>query len=230
MRDTQKQRLYDAENRLPRGREYPTMREAQRRVDAIVGSEWWKRNAVNGGWKTHVHVEDGRGRRRALSYGGSIALPKWARCERVILHELAHEAMPRGERHGPNFARTLHGMFRRFMGREVADAFLVECAARGVKIAGKRLPRSRVTEEHREAAAKTRAVRRAHRDAGRFERALDDAAESARNTGDRVTVELHPGIGWMWGTLPEPLPIATAWGAKRCKAVVEPDGTVHLRR
>src|SRR5688500_7785550 len=103
MRDSQRQRCYDAENQIGDGRAYPTVGECQRRVDAIVGSKWWREHAHRGvyGPRSKVTVHDGRGHRNATSYGGTVALPKWARNDRVILHELAHEALPRGERHGP---------------------------------------------------------------------------------------------------------------------------------
>jgi hypothetical protein len=38
-----------------------------------------------------VRVDHGGGRRSAYSYGGEIALPKWARQPVVVLHEMAHE-------------------------------------------------------------------------------------------------------------------------------------------
>lgn len=227
-RDQQRQRVYDAENALPsNGREYPTVADCKRRVNQIVNSAWWKK-------RTHkrrrlVSVHDGRGHRRAVSYGGTIALPKWARNDRVILHELAHEACPRGEKHGSQFARTYYDMVRRFWSVEMAERLLVEYAARGVKVDGKRLPRSKVTVEVREAVAKERTRRAVMRKWNSFETALEDAKTSALNVALRVTVFLEPGCGWMYGHLPNELPLEVAWGRARCKAVVTPEGEVHLR-
>lgn len=70
-------------------------------------------------------VKDGRGRRRAASFGGAVALPRWARHAGVVLHELAHEMCP-GEKHGPVFVRVYIDLAVRHMGE---DAGRLEAAA-----------------------------------------------------------------------------------------------------
>ena len=71
-------------------------------------------------------VEDGRGRRCAYSYGGRIALPKWARQPVVVAHEMAHEIT--GVLHG-NWRIASHG--REFLG--VQMYLLVEFAGQDIK-------------------------------------------------------------------------------------------------
>jgi len=43
-----------------------------------------------------VEVKDGRGRRKACAYRNSrtISLPRWARCEWVVIHECSHLLTP----------------------------------------------------------------------------------------------------------------------------------------
>lgn len=83
-------------------------------------------------------VKDGRGRRRAASFGGAIALPRWARHAGVVLHELAHEMCP-GDKHGPVFVRTYIDLAVRHMGE---DADLLEAAAKEARVAFVPRPRT----------------------------------------------------------------------------------------
>ena len=59
-------------------------------------------------WKKEIKLHDGRGHKNAISYGGCIALPKWARQTIIVLHELAHElsSFYCEEPHGPKFVST----------------------------------------------------------------------------------------------------------------------------
>lgn len=61
-----------------------------------------------------VRVDHGGGRRCAYSYGGKIALPKWARQPVVVLHEMAHEVHRFLGRTG---REAIHG--REFLGIEM---------------------------------------------------------------------------------------------------------------
>jgi putative metallohydrolase (TIGR04338 family) len=65
-----------------------------------------------------------------------VALPRWGRSERVILHELAHHATPRYcAAHGPEYARTFLDLVRHFMGREVAQQLEEAFESHRVKVA-----------------------------------------------------------------------------------------------
>jgi len=64
--------------------------------------------------KPVVHVLDGRGRSSACAYADVIKLPCWARCERVILHELSHIIQTENPGHGRQFARIFLDITKRF--------------------------------------------------------------------------------------------------------------------
>lgn len=95
-RDVQKSKIYSAEMVLldkgigvtPRfGRAFGDIEEVQAYVDHLLGSVWWQRRST----VRTVRVGNGAGKRNALSYGGRIEIPRWARTEGVVLHEMAHE-------------------------------------------------------------------------------------------------------------------------------------------
>lgn len=66
-------------------------------------------------------IHDGRGHRNAVSYGGCIALPRWARTRPVVLHEMAHELVKGNDlaSHGPEFVGTYIALLHRFHGCSV---------------------------------------------------------------------------------------------------------------
>lgn len=151
-RDSQRQRLYDAEDWAglvsrdgspPKyGRSFGTVPECQAYVDAILAKRWFKAAYT----AQEVEVKPGFGHRRATgfrfdAYGGTIQLPRWSRHEGVILHELAHVVV--GNRlvawHGREFAKVYHHLVSRVMGEEAADALLLGSIRYNVRI-GKRRP------------------------------------------------------------------------------------------
>ena len=85
--------------------------DCQRYVDRIVGSDWWSsRSAIR-----RVPVDDGRGRRGAWArWDGKIVLPRWARTESTILHELAHHLAGLDANHGPKWRAAYVALTRRF--------------------------------------------------------------------------------------------------------------------
>lgn len=142
-RDHQREKLYTAE-RLAFApfigskavRRYETVAECQRRVDAIMGSETAKNIACRFGSTEAprpVKVDDGAGCRFAGSYGGTIKLPRHARIEWVILHELAHELTPRIVSHQWPFAATYLALVSRFLGTAAERALRAAFRAHGVK-------------------------------------------------------------------------------------------------
>lgn len=136
-RDTQRSKLYRAERVLdPFATPLPTVQDVERYVKRIEASKRVQRKLSvrkymslkqgSLGKVRGIRVHDGRGHRRAVSYGGTIAIPKWARKDWVVLHELAHEFTPRSERtggaHGWEFAAAFLYLVRLFMGKEAHDA------------------------------------------------------------------------------------------------------------
>ena len=90
-------------------------------VEKINMSDWWKKH--NYFYSIPVEVLDGRGRRKACAIGMRvIKLPKWARYESVILHELTHLVIHSRfgymvAAHGTEFAKMLLLMVHHFMGQ-----------------------------------------------------------------------------------------------------------------
>lgn len=128
MRDTQRKRLYDAEREAiwDMGRKLPQVEECERYVARVLASKWWMDRCP----VRCIQIKDGRGCRWATMRGRVIVLPKWARKELVVLHELGHVLTYQGARtasHGREFAAAYLGLVQRFMGgmaaRELKAAF-----------------------------------------------------------------------------------------------------------
>lgn len=122
-RDSQRSKLFQAENCLPLVNHLPTVPAIQSYVNKILHSRWWKNRFT----VTTIKVEDGRGRRTAAAwhthFAGIIAMPRWSRYELVILHELAHIATPENcASHGREFARNFVDLVTRRMGNDTAKA------------------------------------------------------------------------------------------------------------
>ena len=131
-----------------------TIDECQKFVKKVIARSYVTRNYE---WKHgNILVLDGRGRRSACAtyrYGRYvICLPKWARNEFVILHEIAHH-LTMGEReyaHDSYFATCLLDLVRNVLGRE--DALTLQAAFhfKSVKVRGKngavkaRCPKERI--------------------------------------------------------------------------------------
>lgn len=167
--DTQRSKVYKAERaalaQLDQ-RKYPTVKDLERRVREIMGSATARKIRDEFGLrrKTQVSVGDGRGRRAASSYGGEIRMPRWARTDWVLLHELAHELAPRSVHHHWPFAHAYLKLVSRFMGTEAAEAAKALKASfreHKVRFAPKR--KRNLTEEQRQELrdrlAKARAAR-----------------------------------------------------------------------
>ena len=109
-RDSQRSKLYSAEYVI-HGQEFADMAAVHAYVEKINMSDWWKKH--NYFYSIPVEVLDGRGRRKACAIGMRvIKLPKWARYESVILHELTHLVIHSRfgymvAAHGTEFAKML---------------------------------------------------------------------------------------------------------------------------
>jgi len=164
-RDTQRSKLYKAES-VVHGRDLVGVADMQRYVDELVKRAWFKRR-----WPdvTDIQVRDGRGRRRAGASPANryITMPKWARYEEVVLHEVAHIVTDvqygmRPAFHGWQFASNLIELVRYSMGKPEADMMKGSFRSSGVRFAKpkKRVP---LTDEQKVAATQRLAAARAAR-------------------------------------------------------------------
>ena len=124
-RDSQRARLYRAEGEVDAGRKLPTVERMQAWVDGLVRADWFV-----GRWGERAFdVRPGFGHRRATANAdGVLQMPKWARTELVLLHEVAHCLAPSTcAAHGPEYAGVLLSLARRGMGpgpaQSLEDAF-----------------------------------------------------------------------------------------------------------
>jgi len=127
-RDSQRARLYRAEGEVDAGRRLPTVERMQAWVDGLVATGWF---VARWGARS-FEVRPGFGHRRATAdENGVLQMPKWARSELVLLHEVAHCLTPvTFAGHGPEYAGVLLTLARRGMGPGTAqlleDAFARE--------------------------------------------------------------------------------------------------------
>lgn len=119
-RDTQRARLYRAEFEIDPGRRLPTVEKLQAYVDALTRADWFTAR-----WPDRAfEVRPGFGHRKATAdVNGVLQMPKWARSEMVLLHEVAHCLTPwTFAAHGPEYAGVLLSLVRRSMGPSPAQA------------------------------------------------------------------------------------------------------------
>lgn len=124
-RDSQRARLYRAEDEVGQGRRLPTVEKLQAYVDDLAASDWfhsrWGRRTFD--------VRPGHGHRRATAApNGVLQLPRWARTDVVVLHEVAHCLTPvQYAAHGPEYAGILLSLVRRAVdpgtAQRLEDAF-----------------------------------------------------------------------------------------------------------
>lgn len=119
-RDSQRARLYRAEGEVDAGRRLPTVVRMQAWVDGLVATDWFRAR-----WGDRAfEVRPGFGHRRATAdQHGVLQMPKWARTELVLLHEVAHcLTPPTCAAHGSEYAGILVALARRGMGPATAQA------------------------------------------------------------------------------------------------------------
>lgn len=129
--------------------------ECQAYYDELLRSTWWKHR-----WPhiKKVRIKDGRGTRKArgslkidffAEQSGSmeftirstasalINLPRWARREWVMLHELAHSVTPDSlPAHGPDFAANYLTLIHHKLGRDAEQQLLDAFIEHRVRVAG----------------------------------------------------------------------------------------------
>lgn len=135
MPDPQKNKVYKAETILPDGKRFSEVPEVQAYVDRLLGERWFRK--LWPGWK-RIEVRDGRRRRRAASFGSMIKMPRWSRCEKYVLHEIAHSVTAHREHHGPEFCRNMIRLVEGVYGRHTAMLFEGALRGREAKVAPER--------------------------------------------------------------------------------------------
>jgi putative metallohydrolase (TIGR04338 family) len=128
-RDNQRTKVYEAENTLsPVSRVFITVDEMQVFINNVIGSARFKnRFKLN----KPIRVSDGRGRRRACCanfyYEYRLKMPKWARTDYILLHELAHAITEdKYAWHGPEFCANYLYLIQNFMEHNEAYTLLVD--------------------------------------------------------------------------------------------------------
>lgn len=148
-RDSQRQKLYDAENEAfpAKGKMLVgdgSMGDLDRRVRQIVGSRRWQDLADRAGMpadcaaREAVVTHDGSGCGSAFERAHQITMPRWARTEIVLLHELAHVLAPRSVRHHWPFARLFLDLVSTFSSHSNMLLLRESFRKHGVRYAPKR--------------------------------------------------------------------------------------------
>ncbi len=134
-RDSQRSRVYAAEKAaFSEWAARLTLEQCEAYVAKVWARVWDADFPTSNRGSQPPTVKDGRGTRRALSYGGTIGLPRWARKEWVILHELAHELTARKfAGHGPEYVACYLQLVEIFLGFEQREKLGAEFLKRRVK-------------------------------------------------------------------------------------------------
>lgn len=162
-RDSQREKLYRAERAVRDehgGKQFESVEEMQAYIDNLLRQEWFNRT-----WPHVIHrvtVHSGAGNRRATCshcWGGynrcpEIKMPRWARCEQILLHELAHALTPVGAAaHGWEFAQAMLRLVKNRIGKEAEKALRLSFRKHRVRMKPKR---SRPMSEEQKAALRER--------------------------------------------------------------------------
>lgn len=126
-RDSQRQRAYAAERAAFSGmfyaREAPnafqTFQDVLRYVRRVERSATWEKMLALTGRQRVESLDVRRGKSNWKATGGKrkLVLPQWAWTVPIILHEMAHAAVP-GARHNWPWAQVYLRLVRRFIGAE----------------------------------------------------------------------------------------------------------------
>jgi len=153
-RDNQRTRLYKAESviRKSQSDKYAkyldgSIPSCQEYVNALLKTAWLSRR-----WMVkYVQVKSGKGARGGIN---GMSLGKWARCEAVILHELAHNLVPRScptaSAHGPEFAGVFHYLVQQVMGKEEALKLKASFKENKVRMNRKAIPSPQFISERKQ--------------------------------------------------------------------------------
>lgn len=167
MRDSQRQKVYDSEEPVDRGCTFVSVDECQAYVDRVLARKRLQRKFPRLPKKIVVH--HGGGNRRATAYQDlgqrMIKLPRWARSEMVILHEVAHHVADSsdGQRWGHNwkFCQVYLVLLREMMGVGTERALRDQFRVRRVRYTEPRPKRVMSAEQREMAAGRLAAAREA---------------------------------------------------------------------
>ena len=123
-RDSQRQRLYDAENDCFGRSSYYVgdLGECREFVNKVWTSSWTTKHYRIVAVTFPPDVTDGRGARRAYGSRRRISLPLWTRSKWIILHEIAHGLMIGFvAAHGREFAACYLALVQHFLGKDDAE-------------------------------------------------------------------------------------------------------------
>jgi len=132
-RDSQRQKLYDAERQAFGGSMgYPRIQDCQAVVDMICKSRFWKsllrRNGKNWLIEERIHCAPVKKGAHTACWNESdryIHLPDTSFLKWIVIHELAHAATTsKAAAHGPEYARTYLQLVKRFMGQRPYERLL----------------------------------------------------------------------------------------------------------
>lgn len=166
-RDTQRQRVYDAERAIQDVTGSMSIAECQALVDRVLASKYIVQRfdrIRTGRIPARVTVEAGRNGGLAYPQFGVIRLGRWARQPVVVLHELAHVIVGINSRtaaHGWQFTECMLVLVRRFVGPEAHDTLRESYRSHGVRFTKPRARRVLTDEQRAVAIANLAAARKA---------------------------------------------------------------------
>lgn len=170
-RDSQRSKLYRAESLAKiRGQEFPEVVDVEAYLTKCFSHRWFHRHYPE---IRFFDVRDGRRRRAAGGRGVGATcrlwLPRWARSEGVILHELAHgvaditcdyqnndDMAP----HGWQFAEIFLDLVRHFMGAAAGERLRKSFRANRVRYYPPKKGRKMTPEQRAAACERLAAARR----------------------------------------------------------------------
>lgn len=123
IRDSQRSRLYQAEQTGYPYYTHASFEEGQARVDEIVRSSFYRKLAkrIVGSRPRDIILQPSRSVLTARSLGGVIRIHKDRLTDRLIIHELAHEILPDFVQHHWPFAQVYAMLLERFVSDVAAD-------------------------------------------------------------------------------------------------------------
>jgi len=140
-RDTQKQKVYDAEKvawaKIGKTK-FKDHMQASRFIAKVISNKWFVDNfhirkmSMRHDHRNHVSARGG-GKYNWHSRDGKIIIPDWALSDYVILHEIAHCCQQFRPGHGRNFCFIYLQLVRKFVGKEAAAEIELQFKKNGVQ-------------------------------------------------------------------------------------------------
>lgn len=151
-RDNQRSKVYKSDRSLDDiSKPLPSVEDIEAHVSEVFASEEVRKAFPSAKWRPPPEVMDGGGRKSAGANDRVVIMPRWARREGLLLHELAHTVVYREygrhrdiEAHGWQFCAVYLQLVRFMMGREAQDILKMAMISNGVKF---RPPRKKTADE-----------------------------------------------------------------------------------